>query len=195
MIKLNKTRTERCQLRKDLKFTGRQISSKLVISKNKDSNGKNVTFIFVRRNSNYFFVPIADIYLDVNNRELIMPKGHPVIVAQGLYRDIIPSKKYKDCYVLAPDSDFQPIFKEVENSVGKKVWFMVYDEIVLHLCSWEVEYGDFDECVEKYLSIHQINYEEKIEEMERRERERELSREAEEMTDELFEEAGYDFMD
>ena len=30
----------------------------------------------------YFFIPVADIFLDANNRELIMPKGQPVQVAK-----------------------------------------------------------------------------------------------------------------
>lgn len=102
---MNNTKTLKCELRDGLRFTGRQISSKLVISKNKDTNGKSVTFIFAWRNNMFFFIPIADIYLDASNRELIMPKGKPVQVALGLYTDIIPSMKYKGYYVLSPDSD------------------------------------------------------------------------------------------
>ena len=143
----------------------------------------------------FFFIPIADIYLDANNRELIMPKGKPVQVAQGLYTDIIPSMKYKGYYVLSPDSDYNPIFKEVELFDGRRVWLMAYDELVLHLYSWLVEYDDEEEWKEDYLSMHQIKARERIEAKKEHERNKELYRMAREMTDELFEEAGYDFMD
>ncbi|MBO5679357.1 MAG: hypothetical protein J6S11_05295 [Bacteroidaceae bacterium] len=192
---MNNTKTLKCELRDGLRFTGRQISSKLVISKNKDANGKSVTFIFAWRNNMFFFIPIADIYLDANNRELIMPKGKPVQVAQGLYTDIIPSMKYKGYYVLSPDSDYNPIFKEVELFDGRRVWLMAYDELVLHLYSWLVEYDDEEEWKEDYLSMHQIKARERIEAKKEHERNKELYRMAREMTDELFEEAGYDFMD
>lgn len=192
---MNNTKTLKCELRDGLRFTGRQISSKLVISKNKDANGKSVTFIFAWRNNMFFFIPIADIYLDASNRELIMPKGKPVQVAQGLYTDIIPSMKYKGYYVLSPDSDYNPIFKEVELFDGRRVWLMAYDELVLHLYSWLVEYDDEEEWKEDYLSMHQIKARERIEAKKEHERNKELYRMAREMTDELFEEAGYDFMD
>lgn len=192
---MNNTKTLKCELRAGIRFTGRQLSSKLVISKNKDSNGKSITYIFARRNNMYFFIPKADIYLDANNRELIMPKGRPVQVAQGLYTDIIPSMKYKGYYVLAPDSDYNPIFKEVEVSDSRKVWLMAYDELVLHFYSWSVEYGDEKEWKEDYLSTHQIKARERIEAKKEQEQNEELYRMAREMTDELFEEAGYDFMD
>ena len=192
---MNNTKTLKCELRDGLRFTGRQISSKLVISKNKDANGKSVTFIFAWRNNMFFFIPIADIYLDASNRELIMSKGKPVQVAQGLYTDIIPSMKYKGYYVLSPDSDYNPIFKEVELFDGRRVWLMAYDELVLHLYSWLVEYDDEEEWKEDYLSMHQIKARERIEAKKEHERNKELYRMAREMTDELFEEAGYDFMD
>ena len=48
---------------------------------------------------------------------------------------------------------------------------------------------------EGYLSTHQIKVHERIEEEKVREQNEELYRMAKEMTDELFEEAGYDFMD
>lgn len=192
---MNETKTIKCQLREGLKFTGKQISSKLVISKNKDSNGKNITFIFVYRNSMYYFIPIADIYFDTNNRELIMPKGRPVQVAKGLYTDIIPSLKYKGYFVLAPDSDFTPVFKEVEFPNGKRVWLMAYDEIVLRFYSWSVEYGNEEEWKEDYLSTHQINFRERIEAQKDREENLESNKMAQELNDELFEEAGYDFID
>lgn len=192
---MNNTKTLKCELRDGLRFTGRQISSKLVISKNKDANGKSVTFIFAWRNNMFFFIPIADIYLDASNRELIMPKGKPVQVAQGLYTDIIPSMKYKGYYVLSPDSDYNPIFKEVELLDGRRVWLMAYDELVLHLYSWLVEYDDEEEWKEDYLSMHQIKARERIEAKKEHERNKELYRMVREMTDELFEEAGYDFMD
>lgn len=192
---MKKTKTINCELREGLKFTGRQISSKLVISKNKSPNGNSVTCIFAWRNNMYFFIPIADIYFDANNRELIMQKGRPVQVAQGLYTDIISSTKYKGYYVLSPNSDFNPIFKEVEFPDGRKVWLMAYDELVLHLYSWLVEYGDEEEWKEDYLSTHQIKVRERIEAKKEREQNEELYRMAKEMTDELFEEAGYDFMD
>lgn len=143
----------------------------------------------------YFFIPVADIYFDANNRELIMQKRRPVQVAQGLYTDIISSTKYKGYYVLSPDSDFNPIFKEVEFPDGRKVWLMAYDELVLHLYSWLVEYGDEEEWKEDYLSTHQIKVRERIEAKKEREQNVKLYRMAKEMTDELFEEAGYDFMD
>lgn len=192
---MKKTKTINCELREGLKFTGRQISSKLVISKNKSPNGNSVTYIFAWRNNMYFFIPVADIYFDANNRELIMQKGRPIQVAQGLYTDIISSTKYKGYYVLSPDSDFNPIFKEVEFPDGRKVWLMAYDELVLHLYSWLVEYGDEEEWKEDYLSIHQIKVRERIEAKKEREQNEKLYRMAKEMTDELFEEAGYDFMD
>lgn len=192
---MKKTKTINCELREGLKFTGRQISSKLVISKNKSPNGNSVTCIFAWRNNMYFFIPVADIYFDANNRELIMQKGRPVQVAQGLYTDIISSTKYKGYYVLSPNSDFNPIFKEVEFPDGRKVWLMAYDELVLHLYSWLVEYGDEEEWKEDYLSTHQIKVRERIEAKKEREQNEELYRMAKEMTDELFEEAGYDFMD
>ena len=192
---MKKTKTINCVLREGLKFTGRQISSKLVISKNKSPNGNSVTYIFAWRNNMYFFIPVADIYFDANNRELIMQKGRPVQVAQGLYTDIISSTKYKGYYVLSPDSDFNPIFKEVEFPDGRKVWLMAYDELVLHLYSWLVEYGDEEEWKEDYLSTHQIKVRERIEAKKEREQNEKLYRMAKEMADELFEEAGYDFMD
>lgn len=192
---MKRTKTINCELREGLKFTGRQISSKLVISKNKSPNGNSVTYIFAWRNNMYFFIPVADIYFDANNRELIMQKGRPVQVAQGLYTDIISSTKYKGYYVLSPDSDFNPIFKEVEFPDGRKVWLMAYDELVLHLYSWLVEYGDEEEWKEDYLSAHQIKVRERIEAKKEREQNEKLYRMAKEMTDELFEEAGYDFMD
>lgn len=192
---MKKTKTINCELREGLKFTGRQISSKLVISKNKSPNGNSVTYIFAWRNNMYFFIPVADIYFDTNNRELIMQKGRPVQVAEGLYTDIISSTKYKGYYVLSPDSDFNPIFKEVEFPDGRKVWLMAYDELVLHLYSWLVEYGDEEEWKEDYLSTHQIKVRERIEAKKEREQNEKLYRMAKEMTDELFEEAGYDFMD
>lgn len=192
---MKKTKTINCELREGLKFTGRQISSKLVISKNKSPNGNSVTYIFAWRNNMYFFIPVADIYFDANNRELIMQKGRPVQVAQGLYTDIISSTKYKGYYILSPDSDFNPIFKEVEFPDGRKVWLMAYDELVLHLYSWLVEYGDEEEWKEDYLSTHQIKVRERIEAKKEREQNEKLYRMAKEMTDELFEEAGYDFMD
>lgn len=192
---MKETKTIKCELREGLKFTGRQISSKLVISKNKSPNGESVTYIFVWRNDMYFFIPVANIYFDANNRELIMPKGLPVQVAKGLYTDIIPSSKYKGYYVLSPDSDYNPIFKEVELSDGRKVWLMAYDELVLHLYSWSVGCGDEKEWKEDYLSTHQIKAHDRIEEKKEREQNEELYRMAKEMTDELFEEAGYDFMD
>ena len=192
---MKKTKTINCELREGLKFTGRQISSKLVISKNKCPTGNSVTYIFAWRNNMYFFIPVADIYFDANNRELIMQKGRPIQVAQGLYTDIISSTKYKGYYVLSPDSDFNPIFKEVEFPDGRKVWLMAYDELVLHLYSWLVEYGDEEEWKEDYLSTHQIKVRERIEAKKEREQNEKLYRMAKEMTDELFEEAGYDFMD
>lgn len=192
---MKETKTIKCALKEGLKFTGRQISSKLVISKNKSPNGNSITYIFAWRNNMYFFIPVADIYFDANNSELIMPKGRPVQVAQGFYTDIIPSTKYKGYYVLSPDSDYNPIFKEVELSDGRKVWLMAYDELVLHLYSWSVEYGDEEEWKEDYLSTHQIKARERIEAKKEHEHNKELYRMAKEMTDELFEEAGYDFMD
>ena len=192
---MNETKIITCELRDGLKFTGRKISSKLVISKNKDSKGNSVTCIFAWRNNMYFFIPVADIFLDANNRELIMPKGQPVQVAKGLYTDIIPSSKYKGYYVLSPDSDYNPIFKEVELSDGRKVWLMAHDELVLHLYSWSVECGDEKEWKVDYLSTHQIKVHERIRRKKEREQNEELYRMAKEMTDELFEEAGYDFMD
>lgn len=72
---------------------------------------------------------------------------------------------------------------------------MAYDELVLHLYSWLVEYDDEEEWKEDYLSMHQIKARERIEAKKEHERNKELYRMAREMTDELFEEAGYDFMD
>ncbi len=192
---MSMTKIIKCNLREDLKFTGRELSAKLVISKNKTPKGESVTYIFIWKDNKYFFIPIADIYLDANNRELIMPKGCPVYVAQELYRDIIPSTKYKGYSVFAPDSDFTPIFKEVEFSDGRKIWLMAYDEIVLHYYTWVVEYGDEEEWKEDYLSKHQINFRERIEEKKNREETIKANKMAQELNDELFEEAGYDFMD
>lgn len=192
---MNETKIITCELKEGLKFTGRKISSKLVISKNKDSKGNSVTCIFAWRNNMYFFIPVADIFLDANNRELIMPKGQPVQVAKGLYTDIIPSVKYKGYYVLSPDSDFTPIFKEVEFPEGRKAWLMAYDELVLHFYSWSVEYGDEEEWKEDYLSTHQIKTHERIEAKKEREEKLQSYKMAQELNDDLFEEAGYDFMD
>ena len=143
----------------------------------------------------YYFIPVADIYFDANNRELIMPKGRPIHVAQGLYTDIIPSLKYKGYFVLAPDSDFTPVFKEVEISNGMRMWLMAYDELVLHYYSWAVKYGNEEEWKEDYLSTHQINSRERIEAKKEREEVYKSYKMAQELNDELFEEAGYDFID
>lgn len=189
------TKTIKFKLRDDLKFTGREISAKLVIFKNKNPKGESVTYLFYWKYDKYFFIPIADIYLDANNRELIMPKGRPVYVASELSRDIIPSLKYKGFSVFAPDSDFTPIFKEVEFPDGRKIWIMVFDEIILHYYTWAVEYGDEEEWKEDYLSKHQIIIRKRRKEIEDSEEAIMANKMAQEMTDELFEEAGYDFMD
>ena len=123
-----------------------------------------------------------------------MPKSKPVPIAEDLVRDIIPSRKYQGCYVLAPDSDFEPIFKEAESPDGLKTWCLVFDEITLHLYTWTSDY-DRDEIHHTYLSTHEKNEREKEEWRKERKRNQEINREAQRMTDELFEEAGYDFMD
>lgn len=171
------------------------MSSKLVIFKNQDAKGNSITLLFVARNNKFFFVQIADIYIDANKRELVMPKNRAIMIAHELSRDLIPSVKYKGCYVLAPDSDFQIVFKEVETPQGERAWCLVYDEITLHLYSWYVEYAGADEWLEDYLSTHQINHRKKIEARKERHQNEELHRMAQELNDELFEEAGYDFMD
>ncbi|MBP5340406.1 MAG: hypothetical protein J6W75_02855 [Bacteroidaceae bacterium] len=193
------TKTIKYEPEEGSKFTGRKLSDKLVIYKNRDSKGKSVTFQFryeIEENKLYF-IPISDIYFDANNRELIMPKGCPVQVAPELYRDIVPSFKYKGFNVFATDSDFRPVFKEVEFSSGRKNWIMAYDEIILHSYT---EYDWLDqEFKEEFLSFHQLQARERSRESEDILRERvwgnDPNRIAKELNDELFEEAGYDFMD
>ncbi len=97
--------------------------------------------------------------------------------------------------MLAPDSDFTPVFKEVEISNGMRMWLMAYDELVLHYYSWAVKYGDEEEWKEDYLSTHQINSRERIEAKKEREEVYKSYKMAQELNDELFEEAGYDFTD
>ena len=191
------TKTIKYELEEGSKFTGRTLSAKLVIYKNKDSKGRSVTFQFryEMEENKLYFIPISDIYFDADNRQLIMPKGSPVQVAPELYRDIEPSFKYKGFNVFATDSDFKPVFKEVELSTGRKTWIMAYDEIILHLDS---EYDWLDqEFKEEFLSTHQLKTRERYREWEDNLRERVWGndRMAEELNDELFEEAGYDFMD
>lgn len=72
---------------------------------------------------------------------------------------------------------------------------MAYDELVLHFYSWSVEYGDEEEWKEDYLSTHQIITHERIEAKKEREEKLQSYKMAQELNDELFEEAGYDFMD
>lgn len=197
-----KTKTIKLGSHNIFKFTGRQITSKLVISKNKNSKGENTTLIFVNKNKRFYFVPLSDIYLDANNRELIMPKKHPVPVLNQIYRDIIPSRKYKGCYVLAPDSDIEPIFKEFENPEGIKFWVMAYEEITLYQYIWRKDLFkargmisiDKDKYYDEYLSKHQLNVKLREDEKLKHKINEEISREAEEATEALFEEAGYDFI-
>lgn len=193
---LSETKTIKFEFKDDSRFTGRQISSKLVISKNKDSEGKNRTLVFVHRKGHFYFVPIADIYLDVNKHDLIMPKGKPVPVSRAFNTEMVKSSKYEGYYVLAPDSDFEPVFKEVETSNGLRFWFMVFDKITFHLYTWT----DFDDDPfvpkHKYLSRHQLHIQIKEDIIkERLERMRDDNSEYQSLNDELFEEAGYDFMD
>ena len=70
---MEETKIIKFVLGKGFKFTGREISSKLVVSKNKDLEGNCVTLIMSKRKGLYFFHPIADIYLDYNKLQLIMP--------------------------------------------------------------------------------------------------------------------------
>lgn len=191
---LSETKTIKFEFKDDSRFTGRQISSKLVISKNKDSEGNNRTLVFVPREGRFYFVPITDIYLDVNNHDLIMPKGKPVPVSLSFNTEIIPSRKYEGYYVLAPDSDFEPVFKEIETANGLRFWFMVFDEITLHLYTWT----DFDDPLvpkHKYLSRHKLHIQLIEDERKELERIRNVNSEYQRLNDELFEEAGYDFMD
>ena len=117
---------------------------------------------------------------------------HSIVVSQ-----LIKPKPWidKGYFVLAPDSDFTPVFKEVEISNGMRMWLMAYDELVLHYYSWAVKYGDEEEWKEDYLSTHQINSRERIEAKKEREEVYKSYKMAQELNDELFEEAGYDFID
>ena len=123
---MEETKVFKFKLNAGYNLTGREISSKLVISKNKNNNGNNTTLLMKRseKSGNFFFVPIADIYLDYNNKVLIMPKYLPVYVNKNLYRDIIPSVKYPGFYVLSPDSDINTIFREIKVSNGKIIWIL-----------------------------------------------------------------------
>ncbi len=213
---MNETKTIKFQLNEGQRLTGRQISPKLVISKNKNSKGNNVTLVFWlnKKNWDYYFVPISDIYLDVNKNELIMPKLRPVPVARALYSDIIPSKKYCGFNVFAPDSDFEPIFKEIEKSDGKRFWCLAFDEIVLHYYDynyclipsdwwrfWPIEslYDDIkpswsfdmEDYCSAFLSTHQIFAYEKLEQKHISEQDKI----AKDLMNGLYEEAGWDFMD
>lgn len=186
-------------LGKDFKFTGRELSTKLVISKNIDSNGNKTTLVLSKRKGKYFFQPVSDIYYDYNNTELIIPKFHPVFVAPGLYRDIIASTKYNGHFVFSPESDFETIFKEIEIPNGDKLWCVVYETITLHKYCLYDNLREFEDCREDelydYLSTHQIKSIKREKAIERAEYERQLNLEYRKMTEELFEEAGYDFMD
>lgn len=195
---MEETKIIKFVLGKGFKFTGREISSKLVVSKNKDLEGNCVTLIMSKRKGLYFFHPIADIYLDYNKLQLIMPKHQPIFVSKGLYRDIIPSSKYKRHYVFAPDSDIQTVFKEIEFPNNKKYWCLVYDTIILQKYSWHDYSWNFNDPRSEqsgYFSTHQLN-EKKIEVVKQEaDYDRAIYQECQEMNDELFEEAGYDFMD
>lgn len=125
---------------RNVSFTGRSISSKLVISKNKSTYGENTTIIMKKKYSSknryqwyYLFYPVSDIYLDFNKTELIMPYNKPVYVAKSLYTEIIPSRKYPRCYVFAPDSDIETIFKEFFIPNYGKIWVLTYEKATLHL--------------------------------------------------------------
>lgn len=196
---MEKTKVIKFHLPENYKFTGREISSKLVISKNKDSKGNNITILLKYFKGRYYFVPITDIYLDYSNTILIMPQYRPVPVLKALDIDIIPSKKYDGFFVFAPDSDFNPSFKEIEFPDGKKIWVLVYNKITLYL------YTNNDDLYEEgdgrgeeyslYLSSHQINVRNKKDIQKEAIRRKEWNIECQKMTDELFEEAGYDFLD
>ena len=82
---MEETKIIKFVLGKGFKFTGREISSKLVVSKNKDLEGNCVTLIMSKRKGLYFFHPIADIYLDYNKLQLIMPKHQPIFVSKTLF--------------------------------------------------------------------------------------------------------------
>ncbi len=181
-------------LAKGFKFTGREISSKLVISKNQTPDGNSVTIVMKRFGSKYFFIPITDIYLDYKKTQLIMPKYEPVFVTDALYRDIIPSKKYKECYVFAKDSDIEKIFKEIVFPNKQTYWCLVFDKIILHKHFLEIDYETEDEKY-GYFTTYQLNNIKKEEDRIEREEASANFKECEELTNELLEEAGYDFLD
>ena len=186
------------QLPKGFVLTGRELSAKLIISKNIDNNGNKITLIIVYVEDCYCFKPIADIYYDYNKTELIMPKLQPIFIHPELYRDIIPSMKYKGLFVFSPDSDFKIIFKEVITPKGRKMWMVAFDTITLYSYTEFDNHRPWDYCDEghqTYLSYRQLKIREK--EDDRLEAERQLAwdYEVQSMKDELFEEAGYDFMD
>ncbi len=71
---------------------------------------------------------------------------------------------------------------------------MVFDEITLHLYTWT----DFDDPLvpkHKYLSRHKLHIQLIEDERKELERIRNVNSEYQRLNDELFEEAGYDFMD
>lgn len=207
-----------CKLIDKLSPTGRSISSKLVISKNKFPNGENCTIV-MRESQNhqlynrnyYLFIPINDIYLNYNKTDLIMPRGKPVYVMRHLNSEIIPSRKYPHKYVFAPDSDIETIFKEINLPKYGKIWVLTYEKATLHLMRHYIgptgRHAALDELYKEenyeyiYVSKHLENrlkeneFRNYDEESEDEYRSLENLRDAQSMTDDLFEEAGYDFMD
>ena len=181
-------------LGKGFKFTGREITSKLVISKNQDPEGNCVTLVMKKFGNKFFFIPTTDIYLDYKNTQLIMSKHEPVYVTDGLYRDIIPSSKYKGCYVFAPDSDIQTVFKEIEFPNNKNYWCLVFDRITLHYFTYWTN-GDPRSEQSGYFTTHQLNIVKRKFEKEENDYNMGLYQECEDLTNEMLEEAGYDFLD
>lgn len=181
-------------LAEGFKFTGREISSKLVISKNQDPEGNCVTIVMKRFGNKYFFIPFTDIYLDFNKTQLIMPKQEPIFVTDALYRDIIPSTKHKGYYVFAKDSDVETIFKEIEFPNNKKYWCLVFDKILLYHYDYWVNCDPESE-QSGYFTRYQLNNVRKWSEKLKSDYDRGVAQECEELNNELFEEAGYDFMD
>lgn len=207
-----------CKLIDRLPATGRSISSKLVISKNTFPNGKKCTIVMKKLKNPkhyneyyYAFIPIKDIYLNYNDTDLIMPKGKMVLVMRHLNSEIIPSRKYRNNFVFAPDSDVETIFKEINLPRYGKVWVLTYEKATLHLMRHYIgptgRHAALDELYKEenyeyiYVSKHLENrlkeneFRNYDEEAEDEYRSLENLRDAQSMTDDLFEEAGYDFMD
>lgn len=201
----------------NVSFTGRSISTKRVISQNVSVWGDKTTVVMKKwdrhRKQNdwrYLFYPVNDIYLDYNHTDMIMPKGRPIYVVRNLYSEIIPSRKYPKCYVLAPDSDVETIFKEVSIPNVGIGWVLTYEKATLHLirhyegpthAPTKEDIEDESNYYYMYVSKHLKKW---LKDNEFRDYEQEAIdayrsyenwKEAQAMTDELFEEAGYDFMD